>query len=95
MRAADPRDSRAWRKHQQAHKARCRAENAVCAWCGKPINYDLHPSDGRAFSSDHIVELQHGGHILGDLAPFHRDCNSRKGNGGKKPSLQVKSSRQW
>lgn len=95
VRAVDPRNSRAWRKHQQAHKARCREENAVCDWCGKAIDYDLPPSHGRAFSSDHIVELQYGGHILGELAPFHRDCNSRKGNGGVKPALQVRSSRAW
>ena len=95
VRTSNPRDSRAWRKYQQAHKARCRDANEPCAWCGRPIDYDLPPSHGKAFTSDHIEELQHGGDVLGELAPFHRGCNSEKGNGRKKPALGVRSSRAW
>lgn len=75
--------NRRWKAYAAAFKLKSSRDNAECAWCHNPIDYTLHPSHKWAFTADHIHELQHGGHLLGELAPLHRYCNSIKGNGGK------------
>nr|WP_265087383.1 HNH endonuclease [Nanchangia anserum] len=33
-----------------------------------------------SFTADHVHELAKGGHLLGELKPAHRSCNSRRSN---------------
>lgn len=61
-------------------KARVRAEETHCAWCGELVDKNLsgkHP-DGPVI--DHVIELTHGGDPLdrANLQLMHRRCNGEK-----------------
>lgn len=59
-----------------------------CCWlCGKPIIFGLRRNHPLGPSIDHITSLHNGGHptALGNLAPAHFGCNSRKGKGARTP----------
>lgn len=55
----------------------------VCWYCGEPINRALpgnHPS-GRGWTLDHKIpraEAPHLTFVESNLAPAHRDCNSKR-----------------
>jgi hypothetical protein len=71
------RGHRAYRRKQQ----RLKREGRDCAWCGKPINYELPPTDAMSFTADHPEAVNRGGHLYQqDLAPMHRRCNAKKGD---------------
>ncbi|WP_265415369.1 HNH endonuclease [Gulosibacter molinativorax] len=77
---------RAYRRKQAALKRRTARENLPCGYgssfgCGQPIDTTLPWKDRLAFTADHPVALANGGHLVKqDLVPFHRGCNSRKGD---------------
>ena len=50
-----------------------------CHLCGKPIDMTLPYTHPLAFTADHLDALATGGNLLGELAPAHRRCNSRRG----------------
>lgn len=61
-------------------KARVRAEETHCAWCGQPVDTTIdgnHP-DGPVI--DHLREITDGGDPLDreNLALMHRRCNGDK-----------------
>lgn len=48
--------------------------NGVCGICGLAVSFD-------EFAVDHIDPVSKGGpHLLWNLQPAHKACNSRKGN---------------
>ncbi len=77
---------RAYRRKQAALKRRTAVENLPCGWgsdygCGQPIDTTLPPTDRMSFTADHPLALGNGGHLVRqDLHPFHRKCNSAKGD---------------
>lgn len=45
-----------------------------CGICRQPVSLDV-------FTIDHILPMTRGGpHLLDNLQPAHRSCNSKKGN---------------
>lgn len=50
-----------------------------CHLCGKPIDMTLPYTHPLAFTADHLTAIARGGNLLGELAPAHRRCNSRRG----------------
>jgi hypothetical protein len=78
------RQHRSWRNLSAQFKAACKAIDAACALCGRPIDYDLSGRDEWGFTSDHIEVLAHGGALLPGfegLRPAHLKCNSARGAG--------------
>jgi 5-methylcytosine-specific restriction endonuclease McrA len=69
------RDRRAYRRKA----ARLKRTATDCWICGEPIDPGVHYLDPRAFTADHVDPIGRGGHVLGDLKPAHRSCNSRRG----------------
>lgn len=60
-----------------------------CHLCGKPIDMSLPYTHPLAFTADHLDAIANGGNLLGDLAPAHRRCNSRRGR--KRLAHQVRA----
>lgn len=60
-----------------------------CHLCGKPIDMSLPYTHPLAFTADHLDAIANGGQLLGDLAPAHRRCNSRRGR--KRLAHQVRA----
>ena len=60
-----------------------------CHLCGKPIDMTLPYTHPLAFTADHLDAIANGGNLLGDLAPAHRRCNSRRGR--KRLAHQVRA----
>lgn len=60
-----------------------------CHLCGKPIDMTLPYTHPLAFTADHLDAIANGGQLLGDLAPAHRRCNSRRGR--KRLAHQVRA----
>lgn len=72
---------RAYRRERERLKARGKRDHLACAWCGKPINYDLPAGHPMSFTADHPTAIANGGDLVGQkLKPFHRRCNSAKSN---------------
>ena len=72
---------RAYRRQQAALKRRAQRDNLPCAWCGKPFDWTLPYNDRGAFTADHPHAVANGGHLTKQqLEPFHRGCNSAKGD---------------
>ena len=80
---------RAYRRKQAALKRRTANENLPCGWmsdygCGEPIDTTLPSTNPMSFTADHPVALNNGGHLVKqDLHPFHRKCNTMKGDAAK------------
>lgn len=51
----------------------------LCHLCDNPIDLSLPYTHPLAFTADHLEAIANGGNLLGDLAPAHRRCNSRRG----------------
>lgn len=66
-------------KRREALKRQCRKINAPCWLCGEPIDYNADWKDPLSFTADHVDPIANGGHMLGELKPAHRSCNSRRG----------------
>ncbi|PRI11893.1 HNH endonuclease [Leucobacter massiliensis] len=77
---------RAYRRKQAALKRRTAREGLPCGWgsdygCGEPIDTTLPHTDPMSFTADHPNALGNGGHLVRqDLHPFHRRCNTMKGD---------------
>lgn len=70
---------------------------SVCHICGDNIDQGIHYLDRWAWTLDHVESLDTHPHLAHDpanLRPAHRGCNSRKGNGSRKPPMPP-ASRQW
>ena len=90
--ARQGRDQRAYRRAA----ANLKRTATICHLCGREIDTTLPTLHPMAWTADHIVPLAAGGHVLGELAPAHRSCNSRKGAGrGVVASQPLRTSRQW
>lgn len=72
------RDLRAYRNKAQTLKRKTKLLNLPCHLCGKKIDTTLPFLDPHAFTADHIIPLAKGGHVLGELKPAHRICNSKR-----------------
>jgi len=90
-------NDRAYTARRDALRRRVAAEDLPCWICGQPIDIALPWQDAQAFTADHVTPIANGGHLLGELRPAHRGCNSHRGNrdritaSGQRP----KTSRQW
>lgn len=72
---------RAFRRSAKALRNRVAHEGLPCAWCGKPIDLTLPPTDPMSFTADHPQAIAAGGRLAGQqLQPMHRRCNSAKGD---------------
>lgn len=82
----DGKGHRAYRRKQAALKRRTERENLPCGYgsdygCGEPIDTTLPATDPMSFTADHPIAVANGGHLVRqDLHPFHRRCNSIKGD---------------
>lgn len=74
------RNGKGHRSYRRQAKA-LRRRGLDCAWCGKPIRYDVPPNHPEAFTADHNdVPIAFGGSLNKQtLAPMHRSCNAKKG----------------
>lgn len=77
----DGKGHRAYRRKQERLKRRVEREGLVCEGCGEGFDLTLPYTDRMSFTADHPVAINNGGHLVKqDLAPYHRSCNSRKGD---------------
>ena len=93
------RNLRSWRNRRDAEKARAVANQrkgiaTTCWLCKRVIDMDLPPLDRWAWTLDHVESLATGGHILGQLLPAHRSCNSSRGDGTRADPLTGRT-RDW
>lgn len=81
-RKRNPRDNSVYRARIDRERRRLRRnpEAAVCWLCGEPVDMSLPYTHPRAFTLDHVVPIDRGGHVLGETRPAHRACNSSRGN---------------
>lgn len=92
------RNDRGYTARRDALKRKSRKTNAPCHLCGKAIDYGLPYKHAMSFTADHVDAVGTGGHMLGELRPAHRSCNSRR---GKKPlstalkAAEPTTSREW
>ena len=68
--------------------------NPVCWLCGEPIDMNLPPLHGQAFTLDHLTPLARGGTLDGPAEPAHRACNAARGDGrrtrrGRNPTTAI------
>lgn len=72
------RSGRPWRRLVALAKAEL---PPVCHLCGHLIDLSLYHNDPMSWTLDHLHPLAHGGapEDMGNVAPAHRVCNSRKG----------------
>ena len=90
--ARQGRDLRAYRRAA----ANLKRTATICHLCGQEIDTSLPTMHPMAWTADHVTPLAAGGHVLGELAPAHRSCNSRKGDGRRSVEAQpLRTSRSW
>lgn len=90
--ARNGRDRRAYRRKA----ARLRRTNTICWLCGQPIDPTLPATHAQSWTADHVIPLHQGGHVLGELRPAHRGCNSsRNGKQQAQPATERPTSRSW
>ena len=77
-RKKDPRNTQQYRDKQKQLYRYAKKHALPCHLCGKQIDYTLPFYHKHAFTADHIIPINKGGATLGQLAPAHRSCNSRK-----------------
>lgn len=71
---------RAYRRKRAALKRRVEREGLVCVRCGQPIDLTAQHNAREAFTADHPIALDSGGHLVRqELGPMHKTCNSSKG----------------
>jgi 5-methylcytosine-specific restriction endonuclease McrA len=87
------RNTRAYRRRS----AKVRREAGTCWICEHPIDPNLDWRDPMSATADHVIPLNAGGRILGELRPAHRSCNSRRGDGTNtpKPVIDLPTSTAW
>jgi hypothetical protein len=75
------RNDHSYVKRRDALKRKARAGNWPCHLCRGdkgPILYDEDYRHPLSFTADHIDAVAAGGRMLGQLAPAHRSCNSKR-----------------
>lgn len=79
-------DSWAWKQRVKRERQRLESDPtlAVCWLCREPIDMELPPLHGKAFTLDHLVPISRGGDMDGEARPAHRSCNSGRGDGRKR-----------
>lgn len=103
MSAQRPISSRAYRRAASRLHSAAQANDLPCAICQLPIDWTAVPRTRWAFSADHIVERDTGGHLTdpANLQATHYGCNARRGAeyGNRKRTTPtvwpVKTSRDW
>ena len=89
MKAATKYSDRSYRAKAAALRKATSDNGWPCHLCGKPIDMTLPYTHPLAFTADHLDALANGGNLLGELAPAHRRCNSRRGR--KRLAHQVRA----
>lgn len=90
--------ARLGRNTQAYRRARARLKRNgphICWLCGHEINTELDYRHPLSFTADHVDPLSTGGHVLGELKPAHRSCNSRRGNGTTTSTERQPTSNAW
>lgn len=101
MTGGNPRRANGTRR--TALRKRVASMDLPCHLCGKPIDYELPAGHPMSYELDEIVPVSKGGDPLdpGNVAPAHRICNQRKGDGSRTSrskavsSLPCPTSREW
>ncbi len=89
------RNGRDLREYRRA-AANLKRTATICHLCGREIDTSLPTLHPMAWTADHLIPIAAGGHVLGPLAPAHRSCNSRKGDGRRAPQAQpLRTSQDW
>ena len=91
-------DGSLYRSNRAALRRRSRMSNAVCAYCGMPIDYDAPPSSPLAFTADHVVPVHAGGSDrMENLVPAHARCNRAKSDRvvAARPRKETSATRRW
>lgn len=75
-----------WKQRVARERKRLEADPAlaVCWRCSTPIEMNLPPTHGEAFTLDHLVPIARGGAWDGEARPAHRSCNASRGDGRKR-----------
>lgn len=87
------RELQAFRRRVGRLKHRAKANGWPCWVCLQPFDWTLPYMDAMAFTADHVTPISRGGHILGELMPAHRSCNSRRNDG--RNVERVRTTRRW
>lgn len=90
-----PRSTHTYQTARQACIDTGAANHTPCAWCGRPIDYQLPGTHRWGPTADHIHELARGGPITGPLRPMHQRCNAQRGAQLAAQLRQRQPSRQW
>ena len=67
-------------KRREALRRKAKKHNLPCWLCHEPIDFNAEWKHPLSFTADHVQAVANGGHMLGELKPAHRSCNSKKGN---------------
>jgi len=91
------RSTRRYKTLRAEFRRKCRANNAPCWLCGKPIDYDLSHDHPDAFNLDHAIPKSKRLDLAEDeknFRPSHKNCNERRGN--DQPTIDIgRPSEQW
>lgn len=89
-------NDRSYRARAAALKRKTRANGDPCSICGQAFDWSVEWKHPLSFTADHVEPIASGGHLLGELAPAHRGCNSRRGAGREvKVIAPPRTSRRW
>jgi len=93
------RTPRRWQKIRGMAYERDKKNQAVCWWCGQPINYIVPPSSTpEAWEGDHKIPVSKNPELELDLTnvmPSHRRCNRSRGDGTNGENTIGMQSRIW
>jgi len=93
------RSSSRWRAIRAKAYERDRKAQAVCWWCGQPINYTAPPSTTPdSWEGDHKVPVAKAPELeldLNNVAPSHKHCNRSRGDGTNGENTLGMQSRVW
>ena len=82
---------------REALRRKTKANGDPCCFCKRAIDWSVDWKHPDSFTAHHVEELNNGGHLLGELLPAHRGCNSRWGDGSRAPKVieAPVTSRKW
>ena len=76
------RSTRRYKMLRAEFRRKCRANNAPCWLCGRPIDYELPKEHPEAFNLDHAIPKSERLDLAEDpknFRPSHKTCNERRG----------------
>jgi hypothetical protein len=80
---------------RDALKRKTRTNDLPCWLCGE-TNWDWDNWKAQlAFTADYVEPRGNGGHLLGELKPAHRSCNSSRSNRVTTVKTQPSTTKQW